>query len=295
VLRLTLALAAAVSPLAALAHHVEGGITATQGWNADSWLLALLAVSAVLYGRGVARLWARAGRGRAITAAHALRFAVGWLTLVAALLSPLDAWGERSFALHMVQHELLMVVAAPFLVTSRPLEAFAWALPPSWSRALAGVTRYGPLQAAWAAVTEPAGAWTLHALALWAWHVPRFFDAALRDANVHIAQHASFFVSALLFWWSVLERRSRQAEGVAVASLFTTMLHTSVLGALLTFAPTVWYRGYAAPALASLPALEDQQLGGLIMWVPAGMAYVVCGLAIVAGWLRDAPREPRLR
>jgi cytochrome c oxidase assembly factor CtaG len=68
-----------------------------------------------------------------------------------------------------------------------------------------------------------------------------------------------------------------------------------VLGALLTFAPSAWYRGYADAAFAGLSPLEDQQLGGLIMWVPAGMAYVVSGLAIVASWLREAPRAPRLR
>jgi putative membrane protein len=293
-LRLIPAAAALSFPVVAHAHHVDAEITAAHGWNVEPWLLGLLAVSAVLYGLGVARLWKRAGVGRAITAAHLLRFVLGWLTLVAALVSPLDAWGERSFALHMVQHELLMVVAAPLLVTARPLEAFAWALPPAWTRSLAGAARYGPLRAAWSAMTEPVGAWALHALALWTWHVPRFFDAALRHEGIHIAQHACFFVSALLFWWSVLARRSRQADGVAVASLFTTMLHTSVLGALLTFAPTVWYRGYAAAALGSLMPIEDQQLGGLIMWVPAGMSYIVAGLAIVASCLQEA-RAPRLR
>lgn len=293
-LRLIALAAAASLPIAARAHHPAGQVAAASGWNLEPWLLGLLAGSTWLYAAGVARLWKRAGAGRAITHAHVLRFAFGTLILVAALVSPLDARGERSFALHMVQHELLMVVAAPLLVTARPLEAFAWALPAAWTRALASAVRAGPLGAAWTAITEPVGAWALHALALWSWHVPRFFDTALRDEGVHIAQHACFFVSALLFWWSVLARRSREADGMAVASLFTTMLHTSILGALLTFAPSVWYRHYLDVRLAGISPLEDQQLGGLIMWVPAGMAYIVAGLAIVASCLHEA-RAPRLR
>jgi putative membrane protein len=290
-----IATAAAIGPFAAQAHHVDGPISPAHGWNLEPWLLLLLALSAFLYARGTMRLWSRAGRGRGITTWQCVRFALGWLALVAALVSPLDGWGERSFALHMIQHEMLMVVAAPLLVTARPLEAFTWALDAAWRRPFASVARNGVFTRMASFLTEPVGAWAVHALALWTWHVPRFFDAGLRDEGIHIAQHACFFVSALFFWWSVLPRRTRPAEGVAVASLFTTMMHTSVLGALLTFAPTVWYRPYLDAGLASLTPLEDQQLGGLVMWVPAGMAYIGAALAIVASWLRDTPREARLR
>lgn len=265
------------------------------GWNFEPWLLVLLASSAALYALGAARLWSRAGAGRGITHGHVLRFALGWLALAAALVSPVDAWAERTFTAHMVQHELLMVVAAPLFVTARPLEAWTWALPPAWRRALGDAARARALRRAWSCITEPVGAWTLHALALWAWHAPRFFEAALEHEAIHIAQHACFLASALLFWWSVLARRTRHAEGVALASLFTTMMHTSVLGALLTFAPGAWYGHYASVPLTALSPLEDQQLGGLIMWVPAGMVYIAAGLVIVAAWLRDGPRPARLR
>jgi putative membrane protein len=290
-----IAASAAIASLAARAHPVEGHITLAHGWNLEPWLLVLLGLAALLYAHGVVRLWGRAGRGRGITSWQCARFVTGWLSLVAALVSPLDGWGERSFALHMVQHEILMVLAAPLLVTARPLEAFTWALDPAWRKPLASVARNDALARLWSFLTEPLGAWTVHALALWVWHVPRFFDAALHNEALHIAQHSCFFVSALFFWWSVLARRSRQAEGVGVASLFTTMMHTSVLGALLTFAPSVWYRSYLGGALASMTPLEDQQLGGLIMWVPAGIAYIAVGLAIVTSWLRDTPGEPRFR
>jgi cytochrome c oxidase assembly factor CtaG len=148
------------------------------------------------------------------------------------------------------------------------------------------------LRAAWRTCTDPVGAWTLHAVALWAWHVPVLFEAALADDAVHVAQHACFFASALFFWWSVFARGARRA-GASVASVFTTMMHTSALGALLTFAPTPWYAHYAETSAFGLSALEDQQLGGLVMWVPGAFAYLVAGLAIVAASLNQRRAPPR--
>jgi putative membrane protein len=257
-------------------------------------LLQLIVVaSALLYVRGVAMLWRHAGRGRGIRTGQAVRFAMGWIALAAALLSPIDEIADRSFAAHMVQHELLMVVAAPLLVLGRPLEAWAWALPSAWVRAFANVGRMRLLARPWAAITDPLGAWIFHAAALWLWHLPVLFTAALADERLHVLQHACFFGSALAFWWAVFGRGAHGPDGASIASLFTTMLHTSALGALLTFAPAPWYDAYASATPWGLTPLEDQQLGGLVMWVPAGFAYVAAGLAIVAAWLRQP--EPRFR
>jgi cytochrome c oxidase assembly factor CtaG len=148
------------------------------------------------------------------------------------------------------------------------------------------------LRGAWGVITEPLPAWSIQAIVLWAWHAPILFDAALESEAVHIAQHASFLGSALLLWWSVFGRGSRRPDGASLASLFTTMIHTGALGALLTFAPHPWYAHYGGGF--GLSALEDQQLGGLVMWVPGGVAYLAAALAIVGSWLaRDT--APRLR
>ena len=248
----------------------------------------LIAASALLYALGIAALWRRAGVGRGIRRIEAMRFALGWLALAAALLSPIDAWAERSFAVHMVQHELLMVVAAPLLVLGRPLEAWAWALPAGIQRFLAAFTRTPGLRPVWRVITEPVGAWVFHAIALWIWHLPLFFTAALANESVHVLQHTCFFASALAFWWSVL-RGVRAPDATSMASLFTTMLHTSLLGALLTFAPTPWYA--VDPFALGLTPLEDQQLGGVVMWVPGGLAYLFAGLAVAARWLALEPRH----
>ena len=282
----------------ALAHHPVGAGELDGGWNFEPWLVSCLAASALLYARGVMRLWSKAGTGRGIQRRQAACFAAAWIVLTGALVSPLDAIADRQFWLHMIQHELLMVVAAPLFVVSRPLEAIAWGLPASWRVPVARGVQRRPMAALSAVLAMPSTGWLLHALVLWGWHAPRWFDAALHDTALHVLQHASFFATALLFWWTVLDRHRRhgaRADGVALASLFTTMLHTGALGALLTFSPTVWYPTYrtAAP-MFGLTALEDQQLGGLVMWIPAGLVYVGVALAIASAWLRRGDRTPRM-
>jgi putative membrane protein len=268
-----------------------------QNWSFEPWVVAPLALSATLYALGVARLWRHAGGLRGIGRRQAAAFAAGWVVLVIALVSPLDTLGASFFSAHMVQHELLMVVVAPLMVLGRPLAAWAWAFAPAQRQAIGRGLRVRWWASVWAWLTDPLAAWVLHALALWLWHVPRFFDAALANEGWHALQHASFLGTALLFWWAVLGRdaRSRQNSGFALAYLFTTMLHTSALGALLTLAPTPWYEGYATTtALFGLGPVEDQQLGGLVMWIPGGFAYVAAGLVMVARLLGRPTLSPAI-
>lgn len=267
----------------AAAHHTNGEAAPHVSLFAGS-LGALLVASALLYATGVRALWRKAGSGRGIQREDVARFALGWITLAAALLCPIDEYADRSFALHMVQHELLMIVAAPLMVLGRPLEAFAWALSSRLKRSIATGARAITARRLWWLLTAPLGAWMLHALALWIWHVPMLFKAALSSLPLHVLQHTCFFASALGFWWAVFGGAERKPGGASVASLFTTMLHTSALGALLTFAPAAWYAVDALPAFG-LSTLEDQQLGGLVMWIPGGFAYMIAGLAIIARWL----------
>lgn len=131
-----------------------------------------------------------------------------------------------------------------------------------------------------------------HAAALWFWHIPALFDATLGNEWIHAAQHLSFFLSALLFWWSLFYARGRNAYGKGVLYVFTTGVHTGILGALLTLSSRLWYRAYAnSSALWGLTPLEDQQLGGLIMWVPAGLVYLGAGLSLFSVWLRTSDSD----
>lgn len=262
-------------------------------WARDPFIIIGLALTAWLYWRGLRRVWRESTRGRERRKWEAWAFACGWLALFVALVSPLHPWGEVLFSAHMTQHEILMLVAAPLLVLSRPLVPFLWALPARWRQSLGGLGKERGVQAVWRTLTNPLVAWAIHAVALWMWHVPALFQATLSSDLVHTLQHLSFLGSALLFWWALLHgRRGLMGYGAAVLYMFTTSVHSGVLGALITFAHTVWYPAYAnTTASWGLTPLEDQQLGGLIMWVPAGLVYIVAGLALMVGWMRESERR----
>jgi cytochrome c oxidase assembly factor CtaG len=250
-------------------------------------------LSAALYVAGSARLRAHETRGRAERAWRAASFGAGLLVLTVSLLPPMDEWSGRSFAIHMVQHEVLMLIAAPLLVLGRPLPLFLWAFSGRAKNAIVRAIRPGSaIRSVWKVLLLPMVAWLLHAIALWAWHAPSWFDAALRSRAVHDFQHITFFVTALLFWAALFEERAREKQGAAVLYLFTTTVHTGVLGAFLTFASHSWYSAYAEIVpLWDLTPLEDQQLGGLIMWIPASLLYVGAGLALLARWIESTNPE----
>lgn len=254
--------------------------------------LPILAAGA-LYAIGVIRLWRRSGQARAARAGQAASFAAGLIVLVFALLSRLERLGQELFAFHMIQHELLMLVAAPLLVCGRPLAVWLWAFPRGGRQWLSRLGETRSFAAFWRTVTSPLSAWTLHAIVLWVWHAPSLFDATLVDRGIHNLQHVTFLLSALLFWFALLNARAREAQGVAILYLFTTTVHAGALGALITFAARPWYPHYLATAPKwGLTALEDQQLGGLIMWVPASMVFVGFALVLLARWIDAGPPEP---
>lgn len=269
------------------AQWICGGGTARQWtfglWTLDLWITGPLLLSAGLYGIGVARLWIRAGVGRGIHGWQIGCYGAGWLVLILALVSPVHQWGTGLFSIHMVEHELVMAVAAPLLALGRPGAAFAWALPPRLRRALPAVLRRSGLQMTWIGLTRPVAATVIHGVAIWAWHIPPLFDAAITDVDLHRLQHVSFLATGVLFWWALLRRRN---GGVAAAHLFVTMLHTSILGAMVALAPRVLYRLQTERAADwGMTALQDQQLAGLLMWIPVGLIYAGAALLFFAMWV----------
>ncbi len=284
---LSLAWVAALAVLPAQAH-VPGEV---QQGEQPVMVATSIIIVLVLYAVGLARLWPHV-RERVPLAARATAFGGGCVALAVLLLGPLDSAAPRSFALHMVQHEGLMLIAAPLLVLGRGMPLFLWAMPHGLRLSFGRALQSGTLRRPWEVLTAPLTAWLLHAAALWLWHAPPLFNAALRDPALHQWQHVTFLLSALLFWHAVLRRASHGAQGMALLYLFTTTIHTGVLGALLTFARRPLYSSMEqglAPWLGLTP-LEDQQLGGLIMWVPGALVYVGMALWLMARWI--GPERP---
>jgi putative membrane protein len=287
----TLALILMLIPGPALAHsgHLHWWEIGTT-WTWNPLVLLPLLVSAMLYGIGTARLWRHAGYGRGVQAWQALSFAGGWLLLFGALVSPLHWLGERLFAALMVEHEVLMTLAAPLIVRANPASAIVWSLPKAWRAPTGGTRRLPAFAAAWGWLTMPPLAAALHGVALWAWHAPPLYNAALSNAFIHWLQHVSFLVTALIFWWALLRDRER-GYGRAVGYLFLTALHSGFLGVLIALAPRPIYPLQSETVSQwGLAPLEDQQIAGLIMWVPAGMIYAVAALAMAGVWIATASR-----
>jgi putative membrane protein len=276
-------LIAPTSPL--LAHGAEShGAAAT--WTFDPWIVAPLFVSGLIYLGGSWMLMRRTTLGRKARRWHSVAYFAGWLSLALALVSPLHWLGEHLFTFHMIEHEILMAISAPLLVMARPIGTFLWSLPRGMRMSAGRFLRRPAVNAIWQWLSLGRNATLLHGLAIWAWHAPLLFDAAVVNVTVHRLQHLSFLLTALLFWWSVFRTSN---SGVAAWHLFITMLHTSILGALMSLAPRVLYVAQTAAASDwGLTPLEDQQLAGLIMWVPAGTVYAGAALAFAALWIRHS-------
>ncbi len=268
--------------------------TLLRAWSFEPGVLLGVAAGAAAYAVGLRRLWRAAGVGRGIARWQAAAFALGLATILLALVSPLDALADTLFAAHMSQHLLLILVAPPLLLWGNPIVALLWALPRARRAALLAWWRASPLRHEWDAISHPAAAWTLHAATLLAWHVPPLFDAALRNDAVHALEHASFLGTALLFWWPVLHPagRRRLGYGGALLYVFAMFMLGGGLGALLTFTSAVLYAYGPGTGAWGLSPLQDQQLAGLIMWIPAGSIYVLAAVGLVLQWLRsDGGRE----
>jgi putative membrane protein len=259
-------------------------------WNLDPWVIGGVLLAAAVYARGVARLWRRAGTGVVVRRRRALAFAVGLYAVLLAVVSPLDALAHQLFTFHMVQHVLLLFVAAPLLVAGAPLLPALWALPRVPRRRLARLGATLPwLASAWHALTGPAAVWSVLAATLWIWHLPGPYQAAVRSPALHKLEHATMLGAALLFWWVVLQPqgRRRQDRAVALLLVFATKVQSATLGVIVTFAPRPLYPVYEAGASAwGLTLLQDQQLAGLVMGTVSGVAFLATGALLFLVWLR---------
>ena len=279
--RFPAAFALALFATPAFAH---GGHDQGLGWTLDPLLTVPLGLALAIYLTG----WLRLARRASNPPPGAALFLSGWTVLALALVSPLHEAGERSFTMHMIEHELIMLVATLLLAASSAGAILAWGLPRPLRLSLGGGWK-SPLQSAWKRLTEPVTATAVQAAAMWGWHAPFLFDRALDSFGWHVAQHACFFLGSLLFWWAMLHPRERgSGYGVSAACLFATSLIGGALGALMSFSSSPWYADYAAMGMTGvgLDPVDDQRLAGLIMWIPGGLVHGAAALALAYKWFK---------
>jgi putative membrane protein len=254
-------------------------------WNLDPLLLFGLSVTVWLYARGRQR-----GSRRTLDRRRAWCFAGAAIALVVALVSPLEALSNALASAHMVQHVLLVLVAAPLLALSAPGGTLLRGAPPVVRRGHTRWRRRLHLRSSTLhRLRHPATAWVLHVAALWIWHSARAYDAALGSTWIHVLEHVSFLASGVLFWHVVIGVRGsgRVPRGLGILLVFGMAMQSVFLSLLLTFAREPWYAGYATTTEAwGLSHVADQHLAGAIMWVPAGVVYVLVALTLLARWIR---------
>jgi cytochrome c oxidase assembly factor CtaG len=264
-----------------------------RAWSFGPMAVVTLAGAAVVYARG----WAVIRRRRAspvVSGRQAAAYFIGLGLLAAAAVSPLDAAATTLLSAHMGQHLIFLLVAPPFIVYGRPGLVLALGLPGPVRRRLSAFA--GRNRGVLRSVRNPILVFAVSVGVLWGWHLPAVYQAAVRNPTLHAAEHLTFVITGLAFWSLVIDHGARRRLGYAggMVLVFTAMLASAALGALITFSPVVLYPLYQAGAgLWGTSALADQQLAGAVMWVPPGLLYLVVIAVLAQRWFEDVERRMR--
>jgi putative membrane protein len=263
-------------------------------WPFEPVVLLGVELAAVLYLVGGTR---RAGVNRSSGTARwrATAFWLGLATILLALQSPIEILARQLFWVHMVQHLLLMAVAAPLLALASPWTRMWRALPLSWRRGVAKPVfrnpRLQPLRWLYRQVSRPGVIWFLAAANLWLWHIPVLYDLTLRNHLVHHLEHTLFLALSLAFWAHVIDQvpfHARLGSLARSAYVFSAMVASWGLAAVLSFATGPFYAYALLPSRpGGISALTDQQLGGGMMWVPGAIPYSIAFIALLFRWLAE--------
>jgi cytochrome c oxidase assembly factor CtaG len=282
-------------------------------WDLRLEVILALALAGTLYVRGWLRLRslrsaprraagsaAAAVRGRLATGGRLAAYLSGLVILGLALMSPIDVLGGQLFFMHMIQHTLMIMVAAPLLWLASPLPFAMWGLPVRARRQVASWLKPGStFRRRLRTLTPPGISWMVFVVVLVGWHDPGAYQAALRDELVHDLEHLSFFVTAMLFWWHVIYApphiHKRLPRGARIAYVLAAVPANMAVGATIAFSGQPIYPYYAGvPRLWGLTVLQDQMLSGIIMWIPGSMMYIIAALILISRWLGEEEQKPPL-
>ena len=285
-----------------------------QSWNWRLEVIIPLLTLGYLYTTGWLRLRKRTADSRQkrpsagrqpLTATW--RLVSYWACLICialSLLSPIDALGQQLFFMHMIQHLLLIMFAPPLLLIANPMPVVLWGLPDKW-RLKAGYAlghvlhRDSQFRNVLRKITAPGIIWLVWVIALFGWHDPSMYNAALRHEYIHDLEHLSFFIASMLFWWHITgagPRIHRQFGYIArIAFVLAAVPPNMALGVWLAFNNNVIYSYYeAVPRVWGISALTDQRIGGIIMWIPGSMMFLLAALLLMSQYLGSEAEKPPL-
>ncbi len=263
-------------------------------WKFQPHILIMLFLMGLIYYLGFHRMIKLRGHD-----AHKLRkssssYYAGLFILLIALISPVDTMSDSLAWVHMLQHTLILMVAAPLMALGGPAHISQWSLSKKvWAR-LGNfrllLTKFFQLSR----FKRPFVAWALYMLVLSIWHIPLFYEAALKWERIHDLQHLLFFVTSFFFWRVLFDPYQKGIRPmIGIIYTFIASIHGIILGVLMTVSPIIWYGPYieSAPRFGYDP-LIDQQIAGLIMWMPAGISYALGALALLLRELKSVTPSP---
>ena len=279
-----------IGPAEALWAHTsaEGATSAEWHWRLD--VLLVLISFAIIYVRGWLRL--RRNNVHAVQSWQLGLYFLGFAAIGAALLSPIDALASVSLSMHMVQHLLLLMVSPLLLLLADPFVHCLWGVPRKLRHGIGRLFVRGSVfrSVIWGLTLMPV-TWPLYVFSMWAWHSPSLYQLALRQPGVHDAEHISFVVTAFFFWWPIVNPSPRLhgqiSYGYRIIYLVAATLQNTLLGMAISIPDRVLYPFYATvPQLRALAPIDDQALGGGIMWV-SGHMYLIPILVLIARFVKQ--------
>jgi putative membrane protein len=268
-------------------------------WSWRPEIILSLALAATIHLTGRWRLKQRGG-GQVIAPWRTTSYLGGLAVLWLALMSPIDVLSSQYFFMHMIQHLLLVMIAAPLLLIGNPMPIMLWGLPATLRMEVGRWLRPGAtFRRVVAAVTRPGLAWLYFVIAVVGWHDPNAYNATLESDIVHDLEHLSFFGTAILFWWHVIgvapRIHRRLSKGVRIGYTVAVVPPNALTGIAISFASEPIYTYYeTVPRLGSMTVMQDQMLAGTIMWIPGSMMYMLAALILVAQVVRAEEEKQAL-
>ena len=255
-------------------------------WHTHPSVIAGLLALTVGYLLAVGPLRQRFGWAEEVNSTKVIAFLAGVFVLFVALLSPLHELGDNYlFSAHMIQHLLLILVAPPLLLLGTPDWLLRPLIRPRWIMATVQF------------LTKPVVAFFLVNVIFAMWHVPALYDLTLESREAHVIEHLMFIVSGFILWLPILSpmpELPRSSYLIQTVYLFLQPTVPSLLGAIIAFSDRILYSGYAvAPRVWDLSPKSDQQLGGLIMWVPGGLAFLLTVVIVFLVWANQEEAKNR--